>query len=130
MRVMGLTRGELASALAELAESDRAVAKVLAASEAWESGYVATLLSRAEALAGADGHDPELRPSEQALNAIDHAIRQDNPFLRVHRSGVEPTAEQVEAIVQFLHQQARFHDVAADLERRTAKRTAPPGVSG
>ncbi|MFZ4719826.1 MAG: hypothetical protein ACOYMR_10395 [Ilumatobacteraceae bacterium] len=129
---MGMSRAELAGALADLAESDRTVAKVLAASEAWETGYVAGLLSRAEELVSHDPPGAFDSVREQALTAIDRSIRHDNPFLRVHQSGIEPTAEQVDAIVGFLHQQAKFHDVAADLERRTAPRTPPPGgpISG
>jgi hypothetical protein len=92
-----LTRADLALALHEAAASDGNVARVLTACEAWESGYVASLLSRAEELS-ADDHRLG-SPRDRALSAIDTAIRHDNPFLRVHRSGVQPTDEAVDAML-------------------------------
>jgi hypothetical protein len=119
-----VTRADLAAALDDIAHADRNVARALAAAEAWEPGYVAALVQRAEVLAQ---HDPASDASlrERALSAIDRAIRTDNPFQRVSRSGVQPTDDAIEQILAMLHQQARFHDSASDLERRTANRTPP-----
>lgn len=127
-RATRLTRADLAGALHDIASSDRSVAIVLAACEAWESGYVASLLARAEELTQHDAVDAYVSPREQALAAIDRAIRHENPFLRVHRAGVHPSDEAVDAMVAVLHQQAHFHDVAAELERRSIRRTPPPGA--
>ncbi len=123
LRTARLTRADLAAALEEAATSDPNVARVLAACEAWEAGYLASLMTRAEEMVAHD--DQPGSPHERALSVIDRAIRHDNPFLRVHRSGVQPTVEAVEAMLAMLHQQASFHDVAAELERRAMRRTAP-----
>lgn len=121
-----LTRADLAGSLFELAASDLAVARVLTACEAWETGYVAGLLTRAEALGNHDVDDITTSDQERALSAIDRAIRQDNPFLRVHKSGVQVSSEAIDAMLDMLQSQSVFHEVAGDLERRTTKRTAPP----
>ncbi len=124
-----VTRADLAAALDDIAHADRNVARALTACEAWEPGYVAALLQRAEVLAQ---HDPVSDTSlrERALVAIDRAIRTDNPFLKVDRSGVDPSDDSIEQILSMLHQQARFHESAGDLERRTVGRTPHESGSG
>ena len=116
-----VTRADLAAALDDIAHADRNVARALTACEAWEPGYVAALLQRAEVLAQ---HDPITDGSlrERALAAIDRAIRTENPFLKLTRSGVQPSDDAIEQILSMLHQQARFHESAGELERRTAGR--------
>jgi len=119
-----VTRADLAAALDDIAHTDRNVARTLTVCEAWEPGYVAALLQRAEVLAQ---HDPTDGSSlrERALGAIDRAIRTDNPFQRVTSSGVQPTPEAIDDILAMLRQQARFHQSAGELERRTIGRTPP-----
>lgn len=119
-----VTRADLAAALDDIAHADRGVARTLTVCEAWEPGYVAALLQRAEHLAQ---HDPDVAVPlrDRALGAIDRAIRIDNPFQRVTQSGVQPTDEAVEDILAMLRQQARFHGSAGDLERRTIGRMPP-----
>lgn len=119
-----VTRADLATALDDVAHADRNVARVLTACEAWEPGYVAALLQRAEMLSQ---HDPvsDAGLRERALSAIDRAIRNDNPFQKVARSGVEPSDEAIEQVLAMLHQQSRFHETAGELERRSAGRTPP-----
>jgi hypothetical protein len=124
LRSARLTRADLAVALEEAARADLSVARVLTACEAWEAGYITTLMARAEELC-ANGDQPG-SPSERALTAIDSAIRHDNPFLRVHRSGVQPSDEAVDAMLSMLHEQTLFHEASADLERRAMRRVAPP----
>ena len=124
LRSARLTRADLAVALEEAARADTNVARVLAACEAWEAGYITSLMARAEELCAHDDR-PE-SPHERALAAIDAAIRHDNPFLRVHRSGVQPSDEAVEAMLSMLHEQTQFHEAAVDLERRAMRRIAPP----
>ena len=121
-----ITRADLAAALADIAASDINVAKALAACEAWEVGYVASLLSRAEHLAANDPDDVYATLRERALSAIDRSIRLDNPFLRVQSSGVVPTPEATDALLEMLRQQAKFHGVTTELERRGLPRMAPP----
>ncbi|MEN9645394.1 MAG: hypothetical protein RL238_2063 [Actinomycetota bacterium] len=119
-----VTRADLAAALDDIAHADRNVARALTVCEAWEPGYVAALVQRAELLAQHDAdNDAALR--DRALSAIDRAIRTDNPFQRVTRSGVQPTDEAIDDILAILRQQARFHRSAGDLERRTIGRTPP-----
>ncbi len=126
LRARRISRADLAGALFELAAADLAVARVLTACEAWETGYVATLLSRAEELSRHDPDGTTDSTEERSLAAIDRAIRHDNPFLRVHRSGVQVTSEAINAMLDLLQQQSVFHGTAGDLERRTALRTARP----
>ena len=125
VRAVRLSRSDLAGSLFELAASDLSVARVLTACEAWETGYVAGLLTRAEELSHHDPDDITESPGERALSAIDRAIRQDNPFLRVHKSGVQVSSEAITAMLDMLQIQSTFHEVAGHLERRTAPRTAP-----
>ena len=124
LRSARLTRADLAVALEEAARADPNVARVLTACEAWEAGSVTKLMARAEELCAHDDR-PE-SPYDRALAAIDTAIRHDNPFLRVHRSGVQPSDDAVEAMLSMLHEQTVFHEAAVDLERRTLRRVAPP----
>jgi hypothetical protein len=126
LRAARLTRAELAGSLFDLAVADPAVARALTACEAWETGYVAMLLTRAEASSRHDVDDLTTSPRERALTAIDRAIRHDNPFLRVHQSGVQVTSDAIDAMLTMLQTQSVFHEVAGDLERRTTQRTAPP----
>ena len=93
-----ITRADLAAALVDLARADRNVAMVLAVCEAWEPGYVAVLLARAETLAGRDHRTGPVGPSvhDRSLSAIDRCIRHDNPFQRVQHSGVLATPATVE----------------------------------
>jgi hypothetical protein len=124
LRTARLTRADLATALEEAALGDASVARVLTACEAWEAGYVASLMTRAEALSAHD--DAPGSPGDHALSAIDRAIRHDNPFLRVTRSGVQPTPEAVGAMLSMLREQRLFHEATAELERRSMRRLAPP----
>jgi hypothetical protein len=124
-----ITRADLAAALADLAESDSTVAKVLAACEAWEVGYMSGLFTRAEVLASNDPQGAYTSISERALSAIDRAIRLDNPFQRVHSAGVNPSPEAVTALIDLLRQQAKFHGASTDLERRGLPRIPPPAPS-
>lgn len=124
LRSARLTRADLAVALEEAARADANVARVLTACEAWEAGYITSLMARAEALSASD--DGFTSPGDRALAAIDTAIRHDNPFLRVHNSGVQPSDDAVEAMMKMLHEQTLFHEAAADLERRAMRRLPPP----
>ena len=119
-----VTRADLAAALDDLAHADRNVARTLTVCEAWEPGYVAALVQRAEVLAQ---HDPagETSLRERAFSAIDRALRTDNPFQRVTKAGVQPSDEAIDDILAMLRQQARFHQSAGNLERRTIGRTPP-----
>jgi hypothetical protein len=120
-----ITRADLAGALVDLARAERNVAMVLAVCEAWEPGYVASLLARAETLAARDHRAGPVEPSvhERSLSAIDRCIRHDNPFQRVHQSGVLASTQTVDALIDLLDRQAKFHDIAGELERRLSPRT-------
>ena len=126
VRAMRLSRADLAESLFELAAADLSVARVLTACEAWEAGYVAGVLIRAEELSRHDPDDTTDSARERALSALARAIRHDNPFLRVHKSGVDVSSEAIMAMLDMLEMQSTFHERAGDLERRTALRTPPP----
>ena len=119
-----ITRADLAGALVDVARANRNVAMVLAVCESWEPGYVASLLGRAETLAGRDHRAGAVGPSvhDRSLSAIDRCIRHDNPFQRVQHSGVLATAAAVDALIELLDRQARFHDIAGEMERRWSPR--------
>lgn len=124
-RAPHISRGELAGALAEIARDDPTVARALAACEAWETGYVGLLLTRAEQLAANDAPDTGFSRRDRSFGAIDRAIRLENPFQRVERAGVHVTEESIVALLKFLDTQALFHDTAAELERRGLRRHSP-----
>ncbi len=121
-----LTRADLAAALVDLARCDPNVAAALATCEAWEPGYVDALLGRAELLAARD-HRAGLMSAtvgERSLSAIDRALRHDNPFQRVHRVRRWPPTAAVDALIDLLDREARFHDLAGELERWVSGRAS------
>jgi hypothetical protein len=105
------------------------LAAALAVCEAWQSGYVASLLNRGADLVsydavnyagindnGSSGAGSSNR--ERAAHAIERAIEWANP--RHQAAGLDdpPSAEAVQALYALLTAQVRFHEAAIDIERR------------
>lgn len=117
-------RGELAKALDDLVHDDRRLAEALAMCEAWETGYVARLLSDAEHIALHQSCDGS--PALCADRAVQMAVEQAAPRRRVERAGITPTPEAVQALLDLVERRARFHEESWPLDRRAQPRTPPP----
>lgn len=131
----GITRADLAIALAEWVSRDQRLAECLAIHEAWEAGYLADLLHHAEVLAALDeatvdattGEARNVLIDERARQAVATVIDTVNPF-GVHDIAVTRLpADASTAVVHMLHAQAEFHRTTVDLDRRGLRRTPPPG---
>lgn len=116
-----VTRADLAIALAAMVHDDARLAEALATCEAWEIGYVATLITKAEVLLANDAPDLS-RPDERAHIALHRAIELENPRGRVERSGRVATPDAVAALLAMLGSRAHFHEKAEPLERRGLRR--------
>ena len=124
-----ITRADLAKALDELVHDDPRLAGVLAMCEAWEPGYVATLIVHAEVLVGNGLADRATETSldERARLAVRQAVETANPRQRVERAGATPTTEAVDALIRMLGSRAHFHETTGELERRGIRREPPTG---
>lgn len=116
-----VTRADLANALAAMVHDDARLAETLATCEAWQTGYVAMLITKSEVLLANDAGDLSL-PDERAHSALHRAIELENPRGRVQRSGRVATPDAVAALVAMLGSRAHFHQKAEPLERRGLRR--------
>jgi len=130
----GITRADLAIALADRVAGDLRLAASLAIHEAWEAGYIADLLHHAEVVAALDddlidGTTGDARSTlidERSRHAVSLAIDNANPYGVYDIAGGRLTADASTAVVHMLHAQAEFHRTTVDLDRRGLRRTPPP----
>ncbi|MEI7547575.1 MAG: hypothetical protein WCK21_05905 [Actinomycetota bacterium] len=122
-----LTRVDLANAMVELVWGDRSLANAITINEAWSSGYIARLLTRAETIAASSvNHDPRGSEPLTAFESVRQAIDIANPRGALERVAATIHDDAREALVALLQAQARFHSVAAPLERRGLRRVPIP----
>ena len=131
----GITRADLATALADRVARDRRLAECLAIHEAWEAGYIADLLHHAEVLAALDEatidqvpeHDRGELIDQRSTHAVSTVIDTINPFGVHDIAASRLTPDASTAVVNMLHAQAEFHRATVELDRRGLRRTPPPG---
>lgn len=122
-----LTRPDIANAMVELIWGDRSLASAITVNEAWNSGYVARLLTRAEVLAAESvNHDPRGPEPLTATEAVAKAIDVANPHKVFERWSGHIEDDARHALVQLLRAQAMFHATAAPIERRGLRRMPIP----
>lgn len=126
---MRIDRAELARALDDVTRDDQRLAAALTACEAWRSGYCAEIVNMAADLSAQD--DPSHRSysstRERSLQAVQRALDIANPRHRSRSLGESVTPAAVQALFALLDSQVRFHEAAADLERRRWNRTSYVG---
>ncbi|CAB4885238.1 unannotated protein [freshwater metagenome] len=128
------SRAELAAALVHAVEADPRVLGAVAVFEARNPGFIANVLVDAEALAGVAIDDrstnehPSVAQPSVAERSIRAAIRNSGALLSLDTLQVLPSTDITEAFVSLVVAQAKFHTVAAHLERRGFSRTPAPTV--
>ena len=122
-------RSEFAAALVTAIESDQTLLDAITVLEARNPGFVGRVIADAEALAAVAVVDPDA-PSRPTLAeaSILAALRTSSARLALDSVTFLPATEITAALIDLMVAQARFHLVAADLERRRLARTPPPAT--
>jgi len=134
MTVVGITsvptpliRADVAMAMVDVIDADRNLAAAIALNEAWSSGYIARLLADAEVIASQWVIHHPLEPGQCSADAsVRRALDAANPRQALQRCDTPIDDDTLEALVEFLRAQARFHRAAEPLERRGLRRTPLP----
>ena len=122
-------RSEFAAALVTAIESDQTLLDAITVLEARNPGFIGRVIEDAEALAAFAVVDPDA-PSRPTLAeaSVLAALRTSSAKLALDSVAFLPAAAITDAMIDLIVAQARFHLVAANLERRRLARTPPPST--
>ena len=115
-----IDRADLTRALDDVVRADHRLAAALAACEAWRSGYCAEVVNMAGDLSTHDdpSHQSYSSGRERSLQAMQRALDLANPRHRSRSLGHSVSPAAIQALFALLTSQVRFHESAAELERR------------